>query len=97
MNENKSSKNDKNDLTPTSFLRPEFLIGDLLRGKKLPARVNRLFAPLKKYAYLIIVILVVTFLINGFDKTVTWLKQSTLDIAVAAIIGLIIFLIVRKR
>lgn len=90
-------KEDKNELTPISFLRPEFLLGDLWRGKKFSKKTSNLFTPLRNYAGLIMLILAAIFLINGTENTLSWLNGQWLDILLAVIIGFFFLLFFRTK
>lgn len=87
----------KNNLTFVDFLRPEFLLRAIRKGKTMPEKKSDLFISITGLIVLIIIVLGFCFLIFGISATLNWFKGNFfIDIIIAIFLYFIIMFFTKK-
>ena len=92
---NKENHKDKK-LTFIDFLRPEFLMGALLRKAKIPATASEFLAPIKVYFLLLLLVLIVLISVVGIQGSLQWLRERLSEAILAVILGFVVFRFIVK-
>jgi hypothetical protein len=92
---NKENHKDKK-LTFVDFLRPEFLIGALLRKAKMPSKASEFFKLIGVYLLFILIFGSIIIGEVGIKKGLEWFRMRLFEVMLTVILGFVIFRFIIK-